>query len=609
MNKYLTTFNRMFLASIPLLLLLFIYLTPSYSYAKILKEAKYYPQTITVNGIKRQYYIYLPKGLDLKKKYPTVITFHGFESDANAIKWLIHPEKLANKHKYVLIFPNALNKSWNVGKGMGSINTKADDKAFFDKLLNVLPAKHPINKKKIYSMGFSNGAQMAALGYCFFGDRIAAIGLIAHSMNIKNCQPKYKTPITIIQNTADKYVPYAGGGKYQIRSFKDSVNYFVKVNNVGAVVDKVVNLKSVTCNRYQNMEKTSKVIGCSLLDSGHSWPGAREFKPERFGESNKEIDATSFLFNFFKRYYSPSPARSPAEIASTRNYLSPLAEKKKLKQTAKKKHTDKNPVGKRVVFEKRTYTKGKKQNTFYLTKPTKKSDKPGSIVIVFSSKAYTARNMHTMIGGSDYAKHYNFLYIYPQWNGGNQAISKQFDELFIHQLKTQFPKYAHRIFVLGYSDGGLAAQDYYCDYSFILTAVATANYAWRNRECTPATSRPILVLQSKKDTVQPYKGNKDKNLLSFKQTIGNLTINFNPMIIKNNYIKGKDHRCGAWKDDDKKLTVVECSLDWGGHNLAGSKFVFDKKLGPHMKHFKAQKAIAGFFQNQKHSNFYAFHPR
>jgi poly(3-hydroxybutyrate) depolymerase len=325
--------------------------------------------------------------------------------------------------------------------------------------------------------------------------------------------------------------------------------------------------------------------------------------------SNKEIDATSFLFNFFKRYSSPATTRSSAEIASTKNYLSPSGGQDKPKQVISKKHTDKKLISKKVVFEKRSYTKGKKQNTFYLTKPTNKSDKPGAIVIVFSSKAYTARNMHTMIGGSDYANHYNFLYIYPQWSGGNQPVSKQFDELFIHQLKSQFPMYAHRIFVLGFSDGGRAAQDYYCDYSFILTAVATANYAWRNRECSPATSRPMLVLQSKKDPAQPYKGSKTNNLLSFKQTINKLTVNFNPMIIKNNYIKGKDYRCGAWKDEIEKLIVVECSLDWGGHNLAGSKFAFDKKLGPHMKHFKAQKAIAGFFQNQKHTPFYAFHPR
>jgi len=604
MNKYFTTFKRTLILITLLFLSLLIYLAPFYSYAKTLKEAKYYPQTLTVNGVKRQYYVYLPIGLDLKKKSPAVITFHGFESDANGIKWLIQPEKLANKHKYILIFPNAINKSWNVGKGMGSINTKVDDKAFLAKLLAVLPEKHPINKKKIYSMGFSNGAQMAALAYCFFGDKVAAVGLIAHSMNIEDCQPKYKTPVTIIQNTADKYVPYYGGGKYQLRSFKDSVDYFVKANNVKSVVDKVVNLKTVTCQRYQNMEKTSKVIGCTLRDSGHTWPGARKFKPERFGLSNKEINATSFLFNFFKRHNSPAPARSSTEIASTPIFSTIKGKKSKPKQISPKSLTHK-----KIVFDKRTYAKGKSKNTFYLTRPTKKSDKKGSLVIVFGPKSYTARNMHSIIGGSYYANHYNFLYIYPQWNDGNHAVSKQFDELFLHQLKTQFPKYAHRIFVLGFSNGGRAAQDYYCNYSFMLTAVATANYAWMNNECTPATSRPVLVLQSKKDAVQPFKGGKDKGLLSFKQTIQQLTVDFNPMITKNQYIKGKDYRCNSWKDEAVKLTVVGCSIDWGGHNLAGSKFSFDKKLGPHMKHFEAPKIITGFFHNQKHIDFFTYHQR
>jgi len=603
------SYRNLFIKCLCFSLFLIFNLSPSYSYAKTLEKAKYYQQTVTVKGKKRQYYVFLPKGIDLKKKYPAVITFHGFESDANGIKWLLQPEKKAQDFKYILIFPNALNKSWNVGKGLGSKNKSADDKAFLSKLLDILPGRHPINKKKIYAMGFSNGAQMAALAYCNFGKQVAAVGIVAHSMNIKNCQPKYKTPVTIFQGTADKYVPFNGGGKYQIRSFKDSVNFFVKANNVESIVDKVVTLKTAGCKRYQNVNKTSKVTGCTLKGNGHSWPGARPFKPEVFGVANKEMNATHFLFNFFKQYSSPGIAKSADEIARTSRLLLKSSPKpKKQKKTAHKKSVNK-PKASKIAFEKRTYTKGKKKNIFYVTKPTKKSKNPGSLVIVFNGKGYTARNMHNIIGGNDYINSYNFIYIYPQWAGGSSPIANQFDELFIHQLKEQFPKYAQRLFILGYADGGSAAQDYYCDYSYTLTAIATANYAWRDRECTPTTSRPTLVLQSKKDDKQPYKGNSKKKQQSFRQTINRLTANFNPMIVRNDYIKGKDHRCGAWKDEKEKLTVVECSTDWGGHNLSGSKFSFNKNLGPHMKHFKAPKVISGFFNNQQHENFFTFHQR
>lgn len=577
-------------------------LVPSYSYAKNLEKAKYYKQTVTVKGKKREYYIYLPKGADLTKKYPAVVTFHGFESDANGVKWLLQPEKKAEAFKYIMIFPNALNKSWNVGKGLGSKNKNADDKAFLATLLNTLPARHPINKKKIYAMGFSNGAQMASLAYCDFGDKIAAVGIVAHSMNISSCQPKYKTPVTLFQGTSDKYVPFNGGGKYGIRSYKNSLNFFVKANGVGGIVDKVINKKTVNCQRYQNLNKTSKVIGCSLIGTGHSWPGARKFKPEVFGKANTEINATDFLFNFFKQYATPRQKKTSAEMAKTKSIFTPQVAKK---STAKKPQT----VASKVNFEKRIYTKGKNKNIFYITKPQKPSNKLGSMVIVFNAKGYTARNMHEMIGGQDFINSYNFIYIYPQWNASGNKVSKQFDELFIHQLRAQFPKYANRIFVLGYGEGGSAAQDYYCDYGHSLTAVATANFAWKTRDCSPTPQRPILVMQSKKDTVQPFKGNATNNKMSFRTTINMLTVDLNPMIVRNNYIKGKDHRCGAWKDEFQKLTIVECSLDWGGYNLAGSKYKFKKELGPHMKHFKAPKVIAGFFNKQQHDEFVAFHQR
>ena len=603
---------------ISLVLSLTLLASPFKVYAKTLKKAKYYKQTVKVNGKEREYYVYLPKGINLKKKYPAVVTFHGFESDANGIKWLLQPEKKADAFKYVLIFPNALNKSWNVGKGLGSKNKSADDKAFLATLLNTIPARHPVNKNKIYTMGFSNGAQMAALAYCDFGQQIAATGIVAHSMNIKACSPKYKTPVAIFQGTEDKYVPFGGGGKYNIRSYKDSLNFFVNANNAKTHKDTVVNLKTVSCQRHQNSKKTTKVIGCTLKGTGHSWPGARAFKPEVFGKANTEINTTDFLFKFFQQYTGPGDKKSSGEITQTKQFLAGKTNKhanKNQGKTAKvssnkgAKKTQPKPKASKVKFEKRLYTRNKKKHAFFITKPLKPSKKPGSIVIVFNGRGYTARNMHEMIEANSFNNGYNFVYVYPQWNVSAKTVTDQFDELFIHQLKAQFPNHANRIFVMGYSDGGAAAQDYYCDYSYVLTAVATANFAWRDRECSPTAHRPILVLQNKKDTKQPYKGNPEAKKLSFRNTIKMLTADINPMIMKNTYIKGKDHRCAAWKDSVEKLTVVECSTDWGGHNLAGSSFKFNKDLGPHMKHFKAPKVIAGFFNNQQHEDFFSFHQR
>jgi len=573
------------------------------TYAKILDKAKYYKQKVSVFGKEREYYVYLPAKLDLKKKYPAVIVFHGYESDANGTKWLLKPEKLADKYQYILIFPNAINKSWNVGKGLGSVNRKVDDKTFLTKLLDVVVARHPINKKKIYSMGFSNGAQMSALAYCSFGHRIAANGLVAHSMNIKDCTPKFKTPLTIFQGTKDKYVPYLGGGKYQLRSYKDSVNFFVKANGVEAIKDTPVKLNTVSCDRFQNKKKSSKVIGCSLKGNGHSWPGARAFKPEIFGKQNTEINATDFLFRFFKNYSLPSEARSKTEIAKTSQYL--YKKKQASAPIAKRKKTMAKPA-KKINFVKKIYKKGKKKSVYYVVEPTKKSDKPKTAIIVFGAPPYTPRNLHSILDADKYSNMFNFVYIYPQWNTKYGPVSKTFDDFFIHQIKDAYLKEDGRLFTLGFSSGGEASQNYYCDYSYLLTGAVTANYSWKNNGCTPSTHRPVMVLQSKKDPVEPYQGSDKSNKSSFRETINFLTNDLSPMITRNDYVKGKDHRCGVWKDPNLSHKVVECSTDWGGHNLAGSPFKFDKKFGPQMKHFKAPKIISEFIFNQKHHHFSYF---
>jgi len=128
-----------------------------------------------------EYYVYIPSKLKDKTNRPAIIAFHGYKSDAKGFRWLIEPDKWADKHGFVMIYPNAVKKSWNAGKGMGSQNKTTDDDRFAAELPSVVAERHDIDSKRIYAMGFSNGAQVVAKLICHHSVQIAGAAMVAQS--------------------------------------------------------------------------------------------------------------------------------------------------------------------------------------------------------------------------------------------------------------------------------------------------------------------------------------------------------------------------------------------------------------------------------------------
>ena len=129
-----------------------------------------------------------------KKNRPAIIAFHGDKSDAKGFRWLIQPDKWADKHGFVMVYPNAVKKSWNAGKGMGRQNTTSDDDRFAVELPTLIAERHDVNRNRIYAMGFSNGAQVAAKLLCHHSVQIAGVAMVAQSLNEDKCRPAYQSP-------------------------------------------------------------------------------------------------------------------------------------------------------------------------------------------------------------------------------------------------------------------------------------------------------------------------------------------------------------------------------------------------------------------------------
>ena len=116
---------------------------------------------ITVNGTSRSYNVYAPKNLGENR--PLLIFCHGYNQDAN---WMqnsefknenVSMEAVCDTAKFVVVFPNGIDKSWDTS-GDRDIN-------FVKAIIEKMVTQHKIDRNRVYLGGFS----MATMGAAFSG--------------------------------------------------------------------------------------------------------------------------------------------------------------------------------------------------------------------------------------------------------------------------------------------------------------------------------------------------------------------------------------------------------------------------------------------------------
>lgn len=167
---------------------------------------------LTVDGTTRNMQVYAPSGIE--KNRPLIIQMHGMNQDAsyqrNAAKW----EPIADTARFVVVFPNGINKGWDLG-GTKDLN-------FLKAIINDMYTRYGIDKKRVYVSGFSMGGMMSYYAATKMADQIAAIAPCS-GYPLGGGTPSGSRPMPIIHThgTSDDVVNYNGG----VSNLKNWVNY------------------------------------------------------------------------------------------------------------------------------------------------------------------------------------------------------------------------------------------------------------------------------------------------------------------------------------------------------------------------------------------------
>ena len=263
---------------------------------------------------RRTYWTYLPAGISANAAVPLVFVLHGSAgSGEDMIAITQHGfEKIADKEKFIVVYPDALERRWNEQDGT------ADDAGFLLAIAGKLAAESLIDKKHIFIAGISNGGMMAQRLACEHADRIAGIATVAGTLPEKLarvCKPSRPVPALIIHGTADPIVPWNGGPVAGFAEFGvvlsglDTVAVWTANNRCrGAAVTTTLADRDpqdgtrIRMERYADCAVGGSVSLIVVEGGGHTWPGGFQYLPERFiGRTTREIDANQVIWDFFRQ--------------------------------------------------------------------------------------------------------------------------------------------------------------------------------------------------------------------------------------------------------------------------------------------------------------------
>ena len=187
---------------------------------------------------RRTYRIFVPHGLP--RSAPLVIALAGYRQGLQFAQREQQWARLAGVGRFIVAYAQSYEGSWDAGLCCGRAKTgRVDDVGYLDALITRVQATHPIDPRRIFLAGFSNGGMMAHRYACERAGVVAAIASFAGPLEATTCRPGRPVAVLQVQGLADRTVPAAGRVhdgelRTRLRSAQVTVRFWQHVDGAAA---------------------------------------------------------------------------------------------------------------------------------------------------------------------------------------------------------------------------------------------------------------------------------------------------------------------------------------------------------------------------------------
>lgn len=259
---------------------------------------------------KRRYIVYTPPAYQNdSESWPVVFNFHGGGMSMAEQMLYTGMNRAADRHRFIVVYPQGLKQDWNVGFGMPYLGG-SDDVGFTDALLEKLKKDYRIDAARVYATGLSRGGFFALRLAADLPDRFAAVASVGGPMPepvVQHHTKPGKVGVMLVHGTADQVVAYEGKASGYL-SAPDSQRYWVKRNGLEGEPERV---QAIDGDRSDGTEVSHREQGnaqvqvalVTVRDGGHTWPGADPFNVGLpIGKTTRDVDANELMWRFFSRH-------------------------------------------------------------------------------------------------------------------------------------------------------------------------------------------------------------------------------------------------------------------------------------------------------------------
>ncbi len=215
---------------------------------------------LQVGSTTRNMIVYAPA--NIQQNRPLLINLHGLNQDAAYQQAQAQWKSIADAEKFVVVYPNAINKSWDLN-GTTDID-------FILAIIEKMSSRYGIDRNRVYLSGFSMGGMFTYYAATKIADKIAAFAPVSgYLMGGPNTNSSRPIPIIHVHGTADNVVPYSG--------VQTCLNAWIARNGCSTTAQ-VTNpypswkTGSTAYKTYWGGgDQNSEIVLITLKDKGHWW--------------------------------------------------------------------------------------------------------------------------------------------------------------------------------------------------------------------------------------------------------------------------------------------------------------------------------------------------
>ena len=277
----------------------------------------------------RRFHFFAPGEMDDQTSCPLVILLHGHGGSSDQMLGLNSrkaPYKIwvdvAAREKIFILVPEGVispddQLGWNDCRGDVTTNPSTDDVGFILALADAMTRTYPIDAKRMYASGTSNGGHMSFRLAIEAGDKFAAIAPIVASLpsTSKCSSPTEAVALLLLNGTDDPILPYHGGlvagGRGEVLSTVETIEFWKGVNQNTAtpVTETFPDLNTadestIIQTSHGGDTSVQDVILVTMDGAGHTEPSIAEQYSRVFeaivGIQNHDVEMAELVWHFFQ---------------------------------------------------------------------------------------------------------------------------------------------------------------------------------------------------------------------------------------------------------------------------------------------------------------------